>query len=78
MVTEEFRAWMRTATVRQKQAVATAAGTSLSMLYQLASEARHASSELASRIEKASGKKLTRADISETCAECRYYKRCKK
>jgi DNA-binding transcriptional regulator YdaS (Cro superfamily) len=78
MVTEQFREWMRTATVRQKRAAAARAGTSLSMLYQLASEARHASSELASRIETAVKGAVTRADVSETCAECKYYKKCKK
>lgn len=81
-----YKSWMKLSTAEEKRHVAVLAATSLQMLYQLASEHRHASSELAGRIESAIAavnkrKRETplpvvrRGDISEACSKCQFYKK---
>jgi hypothetical protein len=78
MVSDRFKHWMKTATGERKKEVAKGAKLSPIRLYHLASGYRNASSDMAARIEGAAGGELTRADVSGTCAACKYYKECKK
>lgn len=82
-----FKEWMVESTADEKSAAATLAGTSLNMLYQLASENRNASSELAGRIVSAIGGVNSRArhkplpavgrgDLAAACCKCPYYNSC--
>lgn len=82
----KYKSWMKISTAEEKRHVAVLAATSLQMLYQLASEHRHASSELAGRIEKAievvnKRKRETplpgvrRGDLSDACNKCQFYKK---
>lgn len=86
---ENYKTWMAAATTDEKNTVVAVAGTSLQVLYQVASGYRKPSADLAARIEKGiaalARKKratalpvVTRGDISEACAECPYMKRCSK
>jgi hypothetical protein len=89
MSIENYKTWMAATTTDEKNTVVAVAGTSLQVLYQVASGYRKPSSDLAARIEKgiaalARRKRevplpiVTRGDISEACAECPYMKRCGK
>ena len=78
MISDKFKDWMRSLTPGAKQAIATNAGTSVAMLYQLSTGHRLASSELAARIENAAPDAISRADINSTCRECPYFKQCGK
>ena len=73
-----FRNWVATLSAERKAAVALKAGTSVAMLYQLASGHRAASNTLAAKIESASVGAVTRGDMNETCAQCPYFKKCGK
>lgn len=84
---EVFKEWLDESMVYEKLAVATLADTSLNMLYQLGSENRKASSELAGRIVSAIGVVNSRArhkplpavgrgDLAAACAKCPYYNSC--
>ena len=88
MVSTRFKDWMKQSTIAEKRLLAQKAETSLSLLYQLSYGTRNASSELAGRIEKAvSGinkasrhaplPDVNRSDLSDACAKCPYYKRCR-
>lgn len=87
MTIAKFKTWMKESTIEEKRELAEKAETALSLLYQLSYEKRHASSGLAGRIEKAAeviGRRkrhaplpvLTKADLSEDCAKCWYFKEC--
>jgi hypothetical protein len=78
MISAVFRRWMHTATMDEKTEAAHRANSSLAMFYQLSQGVRSASSELAARIEKGTGLRVSRADLSDVCHECHYYKECKK
>lgn len=84
---EVFKEWMVESTADEKSAVAMLADTSLNMLYQLASENRNASPDLAGRIVSAIGGVNSRArhkplpavgrgDLAAACAKCPYYNSC--
>lgn len=80
-----LKQWFKQASKEQKQELACIAGTSVGHLYQISSGNRIASTELAGRIEQASGTlhrvhglpRLYRYDLSPSCAVCPYAKRCK-
>lgn len=79
---QPFHLWMRTATTSEQQKLAEEAGVSRGYLYQLASDVRNGSAAVAGRIAEAAERlrlrsrgrlpKITRADVSKTCAECEY------
>jgi hypothetical protein len=84
---EVFKEWLDESAVYEKLAVASLADTSLNMLYQLGSENRKASSDLAGRIvsaiscinSRARHKPLPsvgRGDLAAACAKCPYYNSC--
>ena len=86
MTSTRFKDWMKQSTIHEKRLLAQKAETSLSLLYQLSYGTRHASAELAGRIEKAIAlvnkaarhaplPDVTRSDLSDACAKCPYYKR---
>lgn len=77
--------WMTLATSGEQAELASLAGTSRAQLYQLTSEERTASADLASHIANASkalkkiNKKLPllrRSELCPACAECEFAKRC--
>lgn len=87
-MSEPFKSWMKASTSAEKVDVAILADASVQHLYDIAAGRRNASSDLAGRIEKAIGvvnkrkreQKLPavrRGDISEACAKCSFYVRCK-
>jgi hypothetical protein len=76
-----FKRWMQKATPDDKKQLAKGAKTTVPLLYQLTYEGQNkrvASSDLAARVEKASGGKITRGDLNPTCESCPYFKECKK
>lgn len=83
-----MKKWMLAATADEQAKLAKAAKTSRNYLYQLASNQRTASSDLAARIEiaakplRVSSKnrlpEITRADISPVCGACPYATKCLK
>lgn len=83
-----IKKWMLAATADEQAKLAKAANTSRNYLYQLASNQRTASSDLAARIEIAAKPlrlasknrlpELTRADISPVCGACPYAIKCLK
>jgi hypothetical protein len=76
MTSTKFQQWMRINTAGAKRDLAARAGTTVPMLYQLSSGLRNASSALALRID-AVASNLTAGDLNKTCAECKYFKKCK-
>lgn len=77
MATIKFKKWVSGLSTERKKAIANGAGTSVAMLYQLASGHRGASNQLAGAIEAVSGSEIDRGDINATCRDCFYFKRCK-
>lgn len=77
MIPNKFQQWMHSNTASVKRDLATRAGTTVPMLYQLSSGLRNASNALALRIDDAASD-LTAGDLNKTCAECKYFKKCKK
>lgn len=80
MSIENYKAWMKESTTAEKCAVSAEAQTSFAMLYQLASDHRRASPDLAARLSKAIAQvrreglpDVVQGDISEVCANCSYY-----
>lgn len=55
--------WLREATDSQRAKAAEKAGTSVGYLYLLAGGHRRASTDLAKKLEKATSKKVTRAEL---------------
>jgi hypothetical protein len=80
----QFKQWMKQSTRAQKQRLAKLAGGNYMYLYQMLSGDRDAGSKFAAALEKASRKMdvalpvLTRGDVCKVCADCPYYKKCKK
>jgi hypothetical protein len=90
MGSKKLHEWMKAATPDEQHALAAAAKTSRSVLYQLCypkeKGGRVASAELADRIEtaakpitaKSKGRlpQLTRGDLCPACAACPYFAKC--
>lgn len=87
MAIERFKEWMAASSVAEKKELAIKARTSLNMLYQLGSENRNASSDLAGKIESGIASinrrkrhtplpDVRRGDLSVACSKCRFYKEC--
>lgn len=77
MITSKFKKWVAALSTERKKNIASEAGTSVAMLYQLASGHRAASNELAARVETAANGEVTRGDMNATCRNCQYFIGCK-
>ena len=80
-----LRRWLKKATVQERQRLVALAGTSKTYLYMLSEGLRIASPEMAAKIVDSANRinkkllpKLTVGDLSPVCANCRFYKKCKK
>jgi hypothetical protein len=80
-----MKRWMVAASSEQQAQLARLAGTTVGTLYQLTSEHRHASSQLAIDLEKAAARvkqgdvplpPLSRMDLNKTCRGCDFAKAC--
>ena len=88
---ENLKVWLRLATPEEREQLASAAGTSVNYLYQLAAGTetdykRYATSETAIKIEKGAAAlteasngrlpTLLRTDMSRACRDCEFAERC--
>ena len=82
----QLKLWMRQATPEEQEILASRAGTSRGMLYQVSGGFRSFSPEKAAEIERATkvmhraskGRlpRLYRTDLAEACAMCEYAQKC--
>jgi transcriptional regulator with XRE-family HTH domain len=84
----KFKTWWKEAASSEKKQVAEFASSSVMTLWQYANGTRRPSPDMAGRLEEAIAivnrlprhKKLpevTRGDLNDVCATCKYYKECK-